>query len=247
MTMATAMAISGAAANPNTGVGGVGLTRNPFVSLLMAFLNLRLGYWAPNPDKTKCTRRNPNHFDSAWYEIKPDGYAEHKRFIQLSDGGHFENLGLYELIRRQCKLIIVTDGAADPGFDFGDLQNAVRRVRADFGVVIDFDDDNHPRDLIPHDDLSAGYPRHVKLAKRGYIVGTITYPDQSTGTLIYIKTTIIEGLSLELLGYKSAHPDFPDESTADQFFDEDQFEAYRELGYSIAETLDHNLIRLNLA
>jgi hypothetical protein len=237
MTLATAMAISGAAANPHTGVGGTGLTRNRLVSLLMALLNLRLGYWASHPDPEKRGWGRPNHFDSARYEILPDGYRETSGFIQLSDGGHFENLGLYELIRRRLKLIVVSDAGADPDFSFSDLQITVRRVRDDFGALIDFDDDNHPKLLIPQDDLIAGYPRRVKLAKRGHILGKITYADQSEGTLIYMKTTMIQGLSLELLGYKSAHPDFPDETTADQFFDEEQFEAYRELGYKITSEM----------
>lgn len=237
MTLATAMAISGAAANPNTGVGGVGLTRNPLVSLLMALLNLRLGYWGPHPDPKKRARRRPNHFDSGWYEVLPNGYRENNAFLQLSDGGHFENLALYELIRRRLKLIIVCDGGADLDFNFEDLQTAIRRVRADFGALVDFDKDNHPKLLIPQDDLIAGYPRRVKLAKKGHIVGTVTYADGSKGTLVYLKTTLIDGMSLELLGYKSAHPDFPDETTADQFFDEDQFEAYRELGYRIASAM----------
>jgi|GEM_PF-2419061 len=41
----------------------------------------------------------------------------------------------------------------------------------------------------------------------------------------------------DLICYKKAHISFPDQSTADQFFDEKQFEAYRELGYLIAEQM----------
>ena len=72
----------------------------------------------------------------------------------------------------------------------------------------------------------------MNLADRGHVVGTITYSDGSKGRLVYVKTTLFDGLSLDVLGYKGSHPAFPDESTADQFFDEDQVEAYRKLGYA---------------
>ena len=77
----------------------------------------------------------------------------------------------------------------------------------------------------------------MKLAQQGHIVGEITYADGTEGTLIYLKTTLVPGLRVELMGYKGANPDFPDQSTADQFFDEEQFEAYRELGHVIASRM----------
>jgi hypothetical protein len=238
MTLATAMAISGAAANPNTGVGGRGLTRNPFVSLLMALMNFRLGYWASHPNPILHPTSRPNHFYPGLFEVDGmfgHGFREDRRFLQLSDGGHFENLALYELIRRRVKLIVLCDGAADPEFSFSDLQVAMRRVEADFGARIVFDDGNKPDVLVPRHD--AGFPKGVKLADRGYIAGTITYADKSEGSLVYLKTTMVKCLSIEVRGYKGANPDFPDQSTADQFFDEEQFEAYRELGYTIAGQL----------
>ncbi|HJP17917.1 MAG: hypothetical protein CMD96_06170 [Gammaproteobacteria bacterium] len=237
MTLSTAVAISGAAANPNTGVGGSGVTRNKAVSILMALLNLRLGFWIrnPNPEKNKW-RSRPNHFDSARFEILPGkGYSEKRSFLQLSDGGHFENLGLYELIRRRLKLVIVCDGGADPEFSFSDLQIAIRRIETDFGTIIKFDNNNKLGRLIPKED--ADYPKGAKLAMQGHIVGDIIYSDGSTGKLIFIKTTMIPDMSLKLMGYKGANPSFPDQSTADQFFDEEQFEAYRELGYTIASNM----------
>ena len=244
MTLATAMAISGAAANPNAGVGGVGLTRNPFVSVLMALLNLRLGYWVRNPTPHRPRRLRANHIHPGLYEILTVGYRETRWFLQLSDGGHFENLGLYELIRRRLKLIILCDGTADPNFSFGNFQTALRRISADFGARIEFGDRDKPDDdtnklkrLTPQDNHVAGYPKGVKLADQGHIVGDITYADGTTGTLIFLKTTLIPGLRVELMGYRGANPDFPDQTTADQFFDEEQFEAYRELGYTIAKKM----------
>ncbi len=167
--------------------------------------------------------------------------------LQLSDGGHFENLGVYELVRRKAKVIICCDGAADPDFEFVDLQVLERRIAADFGARIDFDCENRLEQLIPREpDQGAvlrrdpnvdAYPVGVKFASRGHIKGTITYDDGTRATLILLKTTMIEGLSLLTKGYKAANRAFPDQSTGDQFFDEDQFEAYRELGYEIADRM----------
>ena len=245
LTLATAVAISGAAANPNTGVGGTGPTRNPVLSLLMSLLNVRLGYWVPHPGKRL---RVANHFHAAYRELSSYGYEENQRLLQLSDGGHFENLAVYELVRRRVKLIICCDGGADPEFSFSDLQILVRRIGADFGAWIDFDVDNHleriiPREPVPEkvrarDPRTDAYPGGAKFAERGYIKGTISYPGtDAKSTLILLKTTMIQRLGLTLKGYKGAHPTFPDESTGDQFFDEEQFEAYRELGYEIAERM----------
>ena len=249
MTLPTAVAISGAAANPNAGVGGEGATRNKLLSLLMSLLNLGLGAWVPNPNRDKGRRHGtPNHLRAAYYELSPNGYREEKKFLQISDGGHFEDLAVYELIRRKVKLIICCDADADPDFSFSDLQVLMRRIGADFGARIDFHFKDHLERIIPRepdpekvlarDPAEDAYPVGVEFAERGYIKGTITYPGETEqGTFIFLKTTMVKGLDLALKGYKGKHPDFPDESTADQFFDEEQFDAYRELGYVIADKM----------
>jgi Patatin-like phospholipase len=236
MTLPTAMAISGAAANPNTGSGGVGLTRNRLIAVLMAFIGLRLGYWLPNFGRDRPPSWLPNHVWPGLSTALPFGHHEDDWFLELSDGGHFENLGLYELVRRRARLIIVCDGGQDPGFAFEDLQCAQRRVAADFGATLDLTTDALER-LIPRR-TDHRYPEaDLKLAHSGHVVGRIRYADDSSATLIYLKTTLIENLPLALLGYRGANPAFPDQSTADQFFDEEQFEAYRELGYRIAAAM----------
>lgn len=263
MVLSTAMAISGAAANPNTGVGGVGLTRNPMVSILMSLLNLRLGYWAPNPDRRRGGRQRPNFFHPGVYELglhkllfpadltkrsaQAQGevltwpwlikHSEHRQFVQLSDGGHFDNLGLYELVRRRARLILVIDGTADPACALGDLQNALNLIETDFGARVDFERPNHaPSKLVPRH--PAGYPKDVLISERGHLVGRILYRDgHPPGVLVYLKSAIVDSVSLEILGYKSGSPDFPNESTADQFFDEKQFEAYRRLGYHMGKKM----------
>jgi len=232
MTLATAMAISGAAVNPSAGCGGEGITRSPFLSALMGMLNLRLGYWVTNPD---CHR-------GLWRKVIPSSILpglceisfrnllnEESRFLQLSDGGHFENLGLYELVRRKLKLIIVCDGGADPNFTFSELANAMEKVRSDFGALIMLESE-HLACLVPDD----GDKQGEKYAERPYLLAKITYADGSEGRMIYITTTFFKQLSADLYGYRKKHPDFPDEPTTDQFFDEKQFEAYRELGFQAA-------------
>jgi hypothetical protein len=247
LTFATAMAISGAAANPNTGVAGTGVTRNPLVSTLMSLLNLRLGYRAPNPRYELAVPTRPNYIHPGIYSgVFWWGLHEESRSVELTDGGHFENLGLYELVRRRCKLILVSDGGADPEFKFDDLANAVERVRVDFGVHIEFSSkpDENLAGLRPGSAPRVEQTQHFELAKRGYALATIEYPqgkgeqpEDCRGTLVYLKSSVTPGLTEDIYGYKNAHPSFPDQATTDQFFGESQFEAYRELGYQLAMRL----------
>ncbi|NOQ14128.1 MAG: hypothetical protein GQ583_06575 [Methyloprofundus sp.] len=249
MTLATAVAISGAAANPNSGVGGKGLTRNRILSLVMSLLNLRLGYWAHHPINTPMgINKLPNHFRPGAYSflnaMQLLGFTENRPYLQLSDGGHFENMGVYELVRRRLKLILVCDGGADPDFSFSDFQTTIRRIEDDFGARVVVDDTASPDHVLPIEPEKPAYPPGAKFAKQGYMIAKITYADASEGKLIYLKTTLIgdkdnsnNKLSFKVKGYKAEHESFPDESTADQFFDEVQFEAYRELGFRIANQM----------
>ena len=252
MTLATAVAISGAAANPNSGVGGQGLTRNRVLSLVMSLLNLRLGYWAHHPNNAPMGVNDlPNHFTPGAYSflnaIALSGFTEHRAYLQLSDGGHFENMGVYELVRRRLKLILVCDGGADPDFSFSDFQTTIRRIEDDFGARVNVDDNASPDQVLPTEPEVPAYPPGAKFAKQGYMTATISYADGTEGKLIYLKTTLIKDkkkineLSFKVKGYKAEHKSFPDESTADQFFDEVQFEAYRELGFRIASQMIHDL------
>jgi hypothetical protein len=236
MTLPTAMAISGAAANPNTAAGGGGLTRNRLIAVLMAFIGLRLGYWLPNFGRDRPPSWLPNHVWPGLSTVLPMGHHESSWFLELSDGGHFENLGLYELVRRRVRLIILCDAAQDSHYAFEDLQRAQRRVAADFGARIDLRPETLEQ-LIPAKTAHRYPETDLALAAAGHVMGTIRYADGRVGTLIYMKTTLVDGLPLALLGYRGANPTFPDQTTADQFFDEEQFEAYRELGYRIADAM----------
>lgn len=250
LSLPTSMAISGAAANPNSGVSGKGVTTNKIVSGLMSLLNLRLGFWASNP-KSKVNNFPPNYFYPGLKGGFPfsSGLNENDRAIELTDGGHFENLGIYELLRRRLDLIVVSDAGADPLYTFSDIANAVERSRVDFGVNIVFSEEYPLEDIISNCNTqeSEVEKNNDYLAKRCFAIATIQYSKETAkekrqeGTLIYIKPTIIKGLSADILGYKRQNPLYPNEPTSDQFFSEQQFEAYRELGYYLGwQMLEEN-------
>ncbi len=221
MNLATAMAISGAAVDCNTLY-----TRSRPLTFLMSLFNIRLGYWLPNP------RYGQQKIRPLWWwymfrEMFGKGLNEKCRNVHLSDGGHFENLGLYELARRKCRTIVVADAGADPKYLFSDLARAIERLRVDFGARVDISTAQL------NQDAKDGY------SPVAWVRGTITYNDEekTVADLLYIKTTLFAGLPEDILAYRRVNRDFPDQTTSDQFFDEVQFEAYRELGFQIGRKL----------
>ncbi|RLA16344.1 MAG: hypothetical protein DRQ60_04670 [Gammaproteobacteria bacterium] len=263
LTLATAMAISGAAANPNAGVAGEGPTRNRLVSFLMSFLNLRLGYWVENPAASRWRQRltrvvRPNFlFPGLLQGILGKRQREDAAYVELTDGGHFENLGLYELARRQLDYIIISDAGADPDFSMGDLGNAIERIRVDFGFTIRFSEGEHDLgQILPGSAGNEPYDLKYQLAKRGFAIGTITYDpgeeegqdvrEPREGTIIYLKATATRNLPGDIYAYQASHKEFPHQPTSDQFFDERQLESYRELGYQICDDmLTYTLMKSN--
>ena len=220
--LGTAVAVSGAAASPN-----MGYHSSPPLAFLMTLFNLRLGRWSPNPMRVKAWRRPAPRFGLLCLVAELLGLTDaSSNFLYLSDGGHFENLGIYELVRRRCRLIVVIDASADHDQSFEDLGNAVRKCLTDFNVPIEID-----ASRIRALDASG---------KRGAcaVTGTIRYAQADgaceDGVLLYIKPTIIGGENADILNYSKAYPAFPHQSTADQWFDERQFESYRMLGYQAA-------------
>lgn len=253
LTLGTAVAISGAAVNPSAGPGGRGITRNRFISFVLAVLNLRLGVWVPNPNpkiRSWASFLSGKFLQSAWYGSKSwlgfDAYHEKAVSVQLTDGGHFENLGLYELIRRELDLIIVSDATADPCFTFADMRRALRFAETDFKVEISLDDQQKLHDLMPNEGQQMGSP--MAEARKGYLTAKIRYSSEKEGRLIYIKSTMVGGQRIRTKSYKLEYPRFPDQPTSDQFFDEAQFAAYRDLGYTITwemlDTLGHTKLDL---
>jgi hypothetical protein len=219
-TLGMAMATSGAALSPNSGRA----TTKP-LAFLMTLFNVRLGRWSPNPTRRKWMDASPRvGFFCLLQELF--GYAnEARNFVYLSDGGHFENTGVYELVRRGCRTIVSVDAGADEARAYEDLANLVRKCRVDFGAEI----------RLPLKKL--GTTPEASESTRGFSVGTIAYRDGSVGTLIVLKPTLVGGLAsalVDVFGYGRQEPNFPQQSTVDQFFDESQFESYRALGFCIA-------------
>ncbi|HEX9472696.1 MAG TPA: patatin-like phospholipase family protein [Steroidobacteraceae bacterium] len=254
LPLATAMATSGAAANPDAGGAGQGITRNRLVSFLMWFFNVRLGYWLRNPGapwQGKIVGFGPPNFwfPGLWQGLLGRRLRESAAFVELTDGGHFDNTALYELIRRRVQVIVLSEAGADPEYRMDDLANAIERVRVDFGVHVRFD--------VPGFEAAAIRPRDGKddpmkgYAERGFALASIYYPplqakddpeaphfsEWGKGALLYLQASKIDAVRkrVDIDAYARAHADFPNESTADQFFDEDQLEAYRELGMEVVE------------
>jgi hypothetical protein len=133
-----------------------------------------------------------------------------KAYVNVSDGGHFENLGIYELVRRRCRYIVACDGEQDGGLKFEGLAGAIRKCRTDFGVGIDIDTDRIR--------LKNGF------SQAHCVVGRIKYPhDDRPAYLLCLKSSLTGNEDTDVLQYRSTHPEFPHQSTADQWFDESQF------------------------
>jgi hypothetical protein len=217
----TAVAISGAAANPNAGYH-----TSPAVAFMLTLFNARLGWWMGNPRLQKWKRQSPR-FGLAYLASELFGFSGvHRQYINLSDGGHFENLGLYELVRRRCRCIIVCDGEQDDRYAFNGLAGAIRKCRVDFGVVIELP----TKPIEPMKKAARDSRRHA-------VVGTITYPGQRPGVIIYLKASVTGDEPPDVREYRHRHPEFPHQATGDQFFDESQFESYRALGQHVADEI----------
>ena len=220
ISLGTAMAISGAAVSPNQGYNS-----SPLIGFLLMLFNVRLGWWLGNPtDESTCHRDGPVFsLSPALRELAGDT-TDDSPYIYLSDGGHFENLGLYEMVRRRCRFILVSDAGCDPTFSFEDLGNAVRKIFIDFGVSIDFAK------------LEIKARQNPPVPGLRFAIGTIHYPGSSrSGWLLYVKPTYQGTERADVRSYASGSPDFPHESTTDQWFSESQLESYRALGANIAE------------
>ncbi len=251
LAAATAMAASGAAANPNTGAGGRGITRNRLVSFLMFLMQARLGIWVRSPgaqrgDATHLARarrwllgQRPNFLvPGIRAGLFGRGLSEDSYFLELSDGGHFDNTGVYELIRRRARVIVLVQAAQDGSGGFADLANLVEKIRVDFGVHVRFDDGLPLSDLVPPPPTHA---QDLPVASRGFAIARILYPahqqePRAAGWLVLLQATPIANLPVDVQSYRHHQRDFPHESTGDQFFHEAQVEAYRELGYAVAKS-----------
>ena len=231
ITLGTALTISGAAANPN-----MGYHSSPVVGFLMTLFNVRLGCWLGNPGrcdgKGRCDdktwrRAGPGYAIGSLFSEAIGNTTSHSKYVNLSDGGHFENLGLYEMVLRRCKLIMVVDAGQDSEYVFEDLGNAIRKIRIDLGIPIDI------RVVSPK--KSEGTVNHCAF-------GTINYSmvdglGTTEGQLIYVKPLVSGDEPPDVSNYTAAHPEFPHEKTTDQWFSESQLESYRLLGQHAVDAI----------
>jgi hypothetical protein len=232
--LATAMAVSGAAASSNMGSN----TRRGF-SPTLALLNIRLGYWLRNPAFALGSSEGDWRDRLKLYLLQEMlGLLSEKRpQVYLTDGGHIENLGLYELLRRRCARIIVLDAEADPQFSFRSLIEAERYARIDLGIRIILPwQEIQASSLAVNADRAAGrIPSAREIDRRTHVArGTIEYGPGEEGEIIYIKSSLTGDENDYILDYKARHPDFPHQTTGDQMFSEEQFECYRSLGFHAA-------------
>jgi hypothetical protein len=225
ITLGTALTISGAAANPN-----MGYHFSPVVGFLMTLFNVRLGWWLGNPgrcgDKT-WRRAGPGYAVGPLFSEAIGNTTDRSKYVNLSDGGHFENLGLYEMMLRRCKLILVVDAGQDLKYVFEDLGNAIRKIRIDLGIPIDI------RVVSPK--KSKGTVNHCAFGTINYSV--VDGPGTTEGQLIYVKPLVSGDEPPDVSNYTAAHPEFPHETTTDQWFSESQLESYRLLGQHAVEAI----------
>jgi hypothetical protein len=250
LDLATAMAISGAAASSNMGSSSI----RPLTPTL-ALLNVRLGYWLANPRYVHASSKPQHHSTPLylWSEITGRLY-ENADAVYLTDGGHIENLGVYELLRRRCKVIIAVDAEADAPMNFSALMTLQRYARIDLGILIDLPwtpirtrtlalmnsnagkpPSPTPSSAPPSPTLappsSPSSPALVDLDGPHVAIGIIHYGGAEKGYLVYIKSSLTGDENDYIRDYARRYNSFPHESTGDQFFSEEQFEVYRALGF----------------
>ena len=240
INLATAVAISGAAASPN-----MGYHTDPATAFLMTMFNVRLGWWIFNPRRTERNDWASPRFAPLELTKELLGMVDDtSKFVYLSDGGHFENMGLYELVRRRCYRIVICDAEQDENYFFEGIANAIRKCRIDFGAEITLD---------------LGKLRLVELTgncQSHWAEGTIRYPETpegKEGKILYIKSSLtgagkytiakdkdvdLPAEPVDIINYKFTHQHFPHDTTANQWFTESQFESYRRLGCHVIAEVD---------
>ena len=224
----TAVAVSGAAFSPAMGK----MTRPE--RALMALANLRLGVWYPNPTML--------HDDPAWYQrhhptpvyLAKEAFGLHRAtdpWVYVTDGGHYENLGLLSLLRRKerCLAIYCFDASGDAIDTFGTIAEAMRLAREELGIEIDFD------------------PTHLRandkgISALGVWAGTVTYPVEAghenephVGWIVFAKLEVPRNAPFDVVDLARTLPKFPNNPTTDQLYTDQKFEAYRALGHYLGE------------
>lgn len=222
ISLGTAITISGAAASPN-----MGYHSSPVIGFIMTLFNARLGAWMGNPGEAGAKTWQKSGPSSAIASLIKEAFGltnDTNEYVYLSDGGHFENLAVYEMVRRGCRRIVVLDSGCDPDFKYDDLGNALRKIRIDQKIPIEFDET-----------LNA-----LRSKKTRFAMAAIRYsaldPKRKDGSLLYIKPIMLENEPPDVTAYRGTNPEFPHQSTSNQWFNESQTESYRMLGaHSVGE------------
>ncbi|HSV69460.1 MAG TPA: hypothetical protein VLI72_05065 [Methylibium sp.] len=252
-TLGRWIAVSGAAAAP-----GAGAYTSRGWALMLYFLGVRLGHWMRSPRAARLSGVRRWLWGHAikpvmlWSEGTATFFGAARPWWYLSDGGHFENTAVYALLKRRVDFIIAADGSADSDYDFGDLENLVRKARIDLGAEVEFYTREEAGRLftLAASDLTVLSPEDMgdTHSARGVLLARIRYravPGETarSGTLLVIKPNLHDALDVDLLAYAQRHPNFPHESTADQSFDEAQWESYHRLGEDFGRQLHEPWLR----
>lgn len=234
------LAISGAAVS-----SGLGSRTAPGVAFLIFLFGARLGYWQERlfPPQLPPAKRHPvwERFSALtapvgflWGEMQARFPGLNNRYWYLSDGGHFENTGVYALLKRRLPLIVLADCGADPDYGCGDLENLVRKAQIDLDTLIEFNN-NPPARFATLERLTEENGSPLLLAR-------LRYPQGEEGTLIVVKPRRPMAATLDTLNYGKRNAAFPQQGTLDQFFDEAQWEAYHQCGLLAGASIDEEAL-----
>jgi hypothetical protein len=242
ISLATAAAISGAAASPNMGY----MMTSPVVRFIMTLFNVRLGFWLGNSGMAGGGGSSvfiPSTFnrDSPTQSVRPIfaealGLTNGKSpYVYLSDGGHFDNLGLYEMILRRCRFIVVSDASTDPDYSFESLAYSIRQIRVDFGVPIEMGEMRLGKDPDQKNKYCAIGTIRYSCVDRP--LGSKDTDADYDGVLIYLKPSLDGDEPADVLNFHRGDDAFPQDTIADQWFTEAQFESYRMLGSHVIQKI----------
>jgi len=242
LTVQSAMVISGAAF-----ASAMGAQARPYTTLF-TLTNARLGAWLPNPRYLRAIADDPGgsrwalprlpHIRNVNYLLREliGHYSPDARLLLCTDGGHYDNLGLIELLKLRCETIFCIDASGDAPPLATTLGGTLALAR-ELGIDITFDEAD-AQQLIPgcsNDKSDADCePLASRLSQAAVMVGRIHYPavgeDGVTGTIVFAKTSLTRAMPYDVKTYAETHPVFPRDTTGDQWFSADQFDAYQTVG-----------------
>lgn len=245
-TLAQWVDISGAAVGSGMGsMTSIGLAALVFLS------GMRLGFWVDNLTKSQARRHWLAKYWATLAELLAKFPGLGERFWYLSDGGHFDNTGVYALLKRRLPVIVAADCGVDPQYLFRDIENLVLKARIDYSAQIEFIDPGSIRGQLGYNDTRwkmFGTPESISplVGDAFLMLARITYADDTIGSLLVVKPRVSSAMRLkmpfDLIGYADRNTEFPQQNTIDQFFDESQWESYHGLGLTLASVVDSGLL-----